>query len=134
MVADNCSIRKLVATKISRYENWTLRKLVNMKYSLVDVFVIKKKCFKVKLPDETNSLDNDEEEKRSSIQCVPKVPSQKFCCISLLFHSTLSIIFLKLKVKISSFYLPEPPFILTCKSITFDQNTQILLSLYFPYM
>ena len=42
MVADNCLIRKLVATKISRYENWMLRKLVEMKYSLVDVFVIKK--------------------------------------------------------------------------------------------
>jgi len=52
---------------------------------------------------------------------VRKVIYQKFFHISLLFHLTLLTIFFKIIGDYTEFYLSERPFILLCKTITFDR-------------
>ncbi len=50
-----------------------------------------------------------------------------FSYISAILSNYINIFF-KLKLNIPSFYFSERLFILLCKTITFDQNTKILLS------
>ena len=62
---------------------------------------------------------------------VQSAPTGFSYIFAILFIKFINNFFLKVELYLASFNLSKQPSVLLCQSITFDQNTKILLSFYF---